>query len=237
MKTNRFATCAALIALAMAPLAAIAQSAAPAPATVTVTGEGKIEVAPDMATLTMGVTSRGESAAEALTANSADMAKILAALTEAGVATRDVQTSSINLNPVWDSEGYGKASAITGYEVSNQVTVSIRDLPALGKVMDGLVAVGVNQLYGLNFGLTEPEPQIDAARKASVADARRKAELLAEAAGLKLGAITSITEGGAGHGGPVAMFARDSAASGVPVAEGALTMTASVTVSWTLVAE
>jgi len=115
------------------------------------------------------------------------------------------------------------------------VTVRVRALDSLGGVLDAAVGQGANNLYGLSFGLQEPEPKLDEARRDAIADARRKAELYALAAGVTLGEVVSISEQ-TGYDRPMpemraASFAKD---SGVPVAEGELSLTASVTVVYDL---
>lgn len=218
------------------PAAAHAEAAAPAPAVLSVSGEGRVAAAPDMATISLGVESRGATAAEALAANSADLAAVLDLLGAAGIEAPDIQTSGLNLGPIYaPRDSGGGAMTVAGYQVSNMVTVRVRDLAALGELLDRIVGGGANQFNGLQFGIAEPGPLEDRAREAAVAEALRKAALLAEAAGMKLGAIRSLTEGG-GYGGPQPVFARD-AMSAVPVAGGEVAVSASVTISFELVAK
>ncbi|WP_108644432.1 SIMPL domain-containing protein [Fuscovulum blasticum] len=218
-----------LVALAMAlPFAAAAQAEA---ATITVTGEASTAAAPDMATLSIGVTKVGETAAAALADNTAQMQAVIDRLKAAGIEPRDIQTTGLSINPNWS--GYDSSVSggptITGYTATNIVTVQVRALDGLGAVIDAAVSDGGNTLNGLTFGLADPRPALDAARKDAVADAKAKADLLAGAAGLGLGPIVSLTEGG-GYGAPVPMFKADSAAGAVPVEQGAISYTASVTV-------
>lgn len=232
---NRSLPVFALALAALLPLAAPAAWAEAVPATITVTGEGMTEVAPDLATLSIGVTTTGATAAEALTANSASLAAVLERLKAAGIEDRDIQTSNLSVNPNWT--GYDSSSTsptIAGYTAMNFVTIKIRKLEGLGGVLDAAVSDGANTVNGLTFGLQDPRPAMDAAREAAVEDAAAKAALLAKAAGVALGQIQSISEGG-GVGGPAPMF-KDAAASAapVPVEAGALSMTASVTVVWQL---
>ncbi|PTE13027.1 SIMPL domain-containing protein [Fuscovulum blasticum DSM 2131] len=218
-----------LVALAMAlPFAAAAQAEA---ATITVTGEASTAAAPDMATLSIGVTKVGETAAAALADNTAQMQAVIDRLKAAGIEPRDIQTTGLSINPNWpgyDSSVSG-GPTIAGYTATNIVTVQVRALDGLGAVIDAAVSDGGNTLNGLTFGLADPRPALDAARKEAVADAKAKADLLAGAAGLGLGPIVSLTEGG-GYGAPVPMFKADSAAAAVPVEQGAISYTASVTV-------
>jgi uncharacterized protein YggE len=234
--TTAATTLAATLAAALALTAPQAWAEDRAPATITVTGEGLTEVAPDLATLSIGVTTTGETAAEALAANSAALDAVLARLKAAGVEDRDLQTANLSVNPNWtgyDSSSSG-AQTIDGYTAMNMVSVRIRALEGLGAVLDAAVSDGANTLNGLTFGLQDPRPAMDAARQAAVEDARAKAALIAAAAGVGLGDIVSISEGG-GYGGPAPMF-KDAAVSAapVPVQAGELSMQASVTVVWEL---
>ncbi len=222
-----------LSAALAAPLATTAAAQeAPAPM-ITVTGEGVVEAAPDIATLTIGVTTEGETAAAALAANSAALEAVLARLTAAGIEPRDMQTSNLSLNPNWTGHDSGTPT-ISGFVASNMLTVRVRALDSLGAVLDASVADGANTLNGLTFGLANPEPVLDEARKEAVANARAKAELLAEAAGVKLGKIVSISETAA-YQPPMPMFRQDAASAAPPVQGGELGMTASVSIFYEIV--
>ena len=201
---------------------------------ITVTGEGRVSSAPDMAMIHLGVTTQGDTAAAALAANSAEIAKVLANLTAAGIEGRDVQTTGLSINPNWQSTSSG-ASTIQGYIASNTVTVRVRALETLGTLLDAAVKDGANTLNGVEFGLQAPDPVMNEARKAAVADAKARAELIAGAAGVKLGAIKSISEGGpAPMPMPMLRMAAEAAAGAVPVASGEVGTTAQVTIVWTL---
>lgn len=204
---------------------------------ITVTGEGVTNAAPDMATIMLGVTSQAETAGAALGDNSARVAAILAELAKSGIAPRDLQTSGLALNPQfqYDSTGANATPEILGYIVTNNVTVRVRDLPNLGGLLDQVVRGGANTFNGLTFGLADPTPALDDARKAAVADARRKAELYAAAAGSTLGAILTLSEN-SGYAQPQPMFrmSADSAGASVPVASGELGITATVTIEYEL---
>jgi uncharacterized protein YggE len=221
---------AVVLALA-APLAA--ETTAPPP-TITVTGEASVESVPDMATLSIGVTSVAETAAAALRDNSAAMQAVIDRLKAAGIEDRDLQTTGLSVNPNWSSyDSSSSGSQITGFTASNMLTVDVRALAGLGQVLDAAVADGANTLNGLTFGLTDPRPVLDEARKAAVLDARSKAELIAAAAGVALGPVLSITEGG-GYGAPVPMYKADSAMAAVPVQQGEVSLSASVTIVYAL---
>jgi len=217
-----------ILAAALAlPLPALAQ----APPTLSVTGTGTVEAVPDLATLTIGVTTSRETAAAALAANNTALQAVLDRLTAAGIAARDMQTSNLSLHPDWSGQD-GAAPAISGYVASNLLTVRVRALEGLGTILDAAVADGANTLHGLGFGLADPEPALNAARREAVADARARAELLAGAAGVTLGRILSISEGGPSLD-QMPVFRAE--ASGVPVAQGELGLTANVTLVFELV--
>lgn len=210
-------TALALAASLALPLPALAENATRP--MITVTGTGTVEATPDIATLSIGVTTQGETAAAALSANTAQLEAVMARLTAAGIEARDMQTSNLSLNPNWT--GYDNSSTtgptIAGYVATNMLTIRVRQLDGLGAVLDAAVADGANTLNGLSFGLADPAPALDEARKEAVAEARARAELLATAAGVKLGRIISISEGSA-PSEPVPMFRADAAAAPVPVA-------------------
>lgn len=198
--------------------------------TISVTGTGSVESAPDMATLMIGVTTQGETAAVALAENSKATEAVIARLTASGVEARDLQTSNLSINPNWS--GYDSSSpSISGYVASNMLTVRVRALDTTGAVLDAAVADGANTLNGMTFGLADPEPAYAEARKEAVADARAKAELLAAAAGVKLGQVLSIADAGA-MTDPAPMYRDAVAASPVPVVGGELALVANVAVTW-----
>ncbi|NHX27200.1 SIMPL domain-containing protein, partial [Escherichia coli] len=148
------------------------------------------------------------------------------------IADADLQTSNLSLNPLWKNRSYssGEAPEIDGFAASNMLAVRVRDLTALGGVLDRVVGLGANSFNGLNFGLVDMQPAQDDARRAAVADALRKAQLYADAAGVNLGAVISINESG-GYG-PRPEFLEQSmrASADVPIEAGELEITASVTI-------
>lgn len=217
--------------LLSAALALPFSTAALAEAVVTVTGEATVEATPDMATISLGVTTEGASAAEAMAANSKALQAVIERLKTAGIEDRDLQTSNLSLNPNWVGYDSGSTPKIVGYVASNMLNVRVRALDSLGSVLDASIADGANTLNGISFELAAPRPAQDEARKAAVADARARATLLVEAAGGTLGKIVSITEN-SGYGSPMPMFKSDAAAAPVPVASGQIGLSASVTVSF-----
>ncbi|MBW6505536.1 MAG: SIMPL domain-containing protein [Rhodobacteraceae bacterium] len=210
---------------------ALPAAADPVPAQMTVTGEGRSIAAPDMASLNLGVVTRGLTAAEALGANSAALAAVLARLAADGIASRDIQTSGLSVSARYDYSDTGEGRVL-GYDARNMVTVRVRDLPALGALIDAAFAAGTNEFNGLSFGLADDRAATDAARRAAVADARARAALYAEAAGVSLGRIVTIAES-AGNEVPQPMSLRAAslaAAPPVPVAEGELSIAAQITI-------
>lgn len=224
----------ALAAALALPVAAPALADDAMPPMITVTGEGVVEAAPDIATLSIGVTTQGATAAEALAANNVAMDAVVARLTAAGIAGRDLQTSSLSLGLDYSRFDSSKSDAPTSYVASNMLTVRVRVLDTLGTVLDAAVADGANTLNGLTFGLADSAPALNEARKEAVADARARAELLATAAGVRLGKVVSISESPAASG-PMPMFRADAAASPVPVQGGELGLTAQVTIFYEIV--
>lgn len=203
------------------------------PATVTVSGAGTVAAAPDLAKITIGVVTQALTGAQALAANSQAMERLLQALGGLGIAARDIQTTNISVSPLRRPGKDGQPPEITGYEVSNQVRVKVRDLARLGRVLDQQVGQGANLVYGIRFGLQEPAPRLDEARKLAMADARRRAELYATTAGLKLGRVVAVQEAGAASPRPE-MAPRVMMSAAVPVVPGEQEIQASVIVTFTL---
>ncbi|MEO0427434.1 MAG: SIMPL domain-containing protein [Pseudomonadota bacterium] len=226
-----------LAALAVAPLPALAQESTEPRRTVSVQGSGESAAVPDMASITLGVTTEGRTAGRALDENSRAMAGVIEALQAAGIAERDIATTSVNLNPLYDQrpDAQGRR-AIRGYQATNQVRIRVRDLETLGTTLDAVAEAGATDMHGIAFGLADPTAALDEARRDAMADARRRATLYAEAAGATLGPVLSINEAGAARPVPfqagVAM--RAEAAMAVPVSPGEQTIRANVTVVYTL---
>ncbi len=203
--------------------------------TVTVTAAGTVEAAPDQARVNTGVTVEAPTAREALTKNTESMSKVITELKAKGVEAKDIQTSSFNVDPVMVYPKEGSPPKITGYRVTNQVSVLVRDLAKLGEVLDQLVTVGANQVNSLDFEVSKAETLKDEARKAAMANAYRRAELLAKAGGAELGSVLQIAEDVAfapprPYGG-VRMAKAEMAA---PIEQGTETLEARVTVTWEL---
>ncbi len=214
----------ALATLPFLPTAALAERS------ITVTGEATVSVAPDNANIRLGVTSQGKNAREASEANARQMTNVLAAIKEAGVADRDVQTSRLSLQPQYE-QGKAGPARLLGFQVTNQVTIRIREIDKFPGILDRAIAAGANEMSGIEFVVSEQSKLLDQARDDAVTDARRKAELYAKAAGVKLGAVTSITEEGSSPPRPVVQAMR---ASAVPVAPGEQLLRAAISVTFEL---
>ncbi len=247
MKRLKLIAAAALAGAAVQPAMAqdngIVPTIAAGHTLLTVTAQGSSTRTPDMATYSAGVTTQGKTANEALSANSQRMNQVMAALKSAGIADRDIQTSNLNLNPVYsqpkrlpDGSYDSDARQIVGYEATNTVTVRQRKLGDMGKVVDALVDAGANQVNGPNFMLTEAEAASNEARIDAMRTARERADLYARAAGLRVVRILSISESGGRMPAPMA-FARMEAAKDAappPIAAGELETTSNVTVQFEL---
>jgi uncharacterized protein len=221
---------AAILAGTLLATPALAQTAPPA--MISVTGEATVSVAPDLAQIDAGVTSEAKTAREASDANNAAMGKVLLALKGASIDEKDFQTSRLSLQPQAAPNRPGPTS-IVGYRASNRVTIRLRDVTKVASVIDTLVAAGANDVGSINFTVSQASKLLDEAREQAIADARRKAEIYAKAAGVSLGAPLSITEEG-GHGPiPYRRMAAGMAAS-TPVAQGEETLQVTVSVSWAI---
>ncbi len=203
----------------------------------TLTGVGEVFVAPDMATISLGVSSLDEKASVAMQINSAAMNKIFGQLKGAGIKPRDIQTSQLSLNPRWQQRSSNNnPPRIVGYEALNTVKVRVRDLGSVGSVLDVLTQTGANRINHISFGIQNPRPHKDEARRLAVADARTKAELYAQAAGVELGQVISISENGS-NPQPRAMArmgAVSMEADAVPVAAGEMGLRATIAIVYAL---
>jgi uncharacterized protein len=187
----------ALAAALALPLAASAQEALPPTPRIAVAGEGEAAIAPDMAWLNLSVTREAKTARAALDDANEAIAGVIAALKQAGIGDRDLQTSGLSIDPryVYPQNNDGSQQPqIVGYQVTNSLTVRVRDLARLGEVIDRAVTLGVNQGGGIMFDNDDPAEAMAEARKRAVADAVAKARTLAEAAEVNLGRVVEISE-------------------------------------------
>jgi uncharacterized protein len=223
---------AAIVAGLLLAAPALAQTQTMPPAVISVTGEATVSVPPDLAQIDGGVTSEAKTAREASDANNAAMGKVLLALKGAGIDEKDFQTSRLSLQPQTAPNRTGP-NAIVGYRASNRVTIRLRDVTKVASVIDTLVAAGANDIGGINFMVSQASKLLDEAREQAIADARRRAEIYAKAAGVTLGAPLSISEEGNAAPVPYRRMAAGMAAS-APVAQGEETLAVTVSVSWSI---
>lgn len=220
-------------------LGALAVSAGPASAAepahvITVAGQGGASGTPDQAQLSAGVTTLAATADAALADNARKMTAVFDALKRLGVPNKAIQTSNFSVQPQYADNPNGARQHITGYQVSNQVDVTLDDTRKLGPALDALVGAGANEINSVSFSIRDSAALLEVARKAAIADARKRAETYAAAAGASLGAVISIQEGGGGNM-PVMNYAgvvRGRAST--PTAAGEQSVTANVSVTFEL---
>ena len=231
---------AALLTTAHTGVAFAADTKTAKPGIISISATGRANAVPDMAVLNLSVRREAETAREALTANNNAMGGVLAAMKEAGVEDRDLQTSNFNIQPQYV---YPKSSKnrqpepprIIGYIVANSLTVRVRDLEKLGSIMDQSVSLGVNGGGNITFRSSNPDPIIEQARKDAMARAIAKAKTLTTSAGVELGRIQSINESSRGIPRPRAMAKLSRSAAvpeSVPVARGESSYSITVNVQW-----
>ncbi len=200
MKPLRIAALAALVAVAVAlagvglPERARGQEADGGQRSISATGSGTVNAVPDRAQFSFGVQSQARTASAAIQAADAALQRIVGALRQAGVAAADIQTEQLSLSPRTNDEGV----EILGYTAFSSVSVRVRDLDRAGAVVDAAVGAGANQVYGPSLVRSNQDALYRSALRAAYADARAKAQALADAAGVQLGAMTSTVEGGGG---------------------------------------
>jgi uncharacterized protein YggE len=194
-------------ATALVPVAAAAQAPAVAQAIsgtrLDISATGEVSRVPDVAIISAGVVTRASTATAAIQDNANRMERIRAALKRAGIADRDIQTSSINLNPDYRYEE-GKAPVLTGYQASNTLSIRFRDIRNSGEILDALVAQGANQINGPSLTIDNPDAALDEARTKAIAVGRKRAELYARSLGMRVVRLLSVSENG-GYSAPPPM--------------------------------
>jgi len=223
----------AAAAVAATLMAAPALAETVPPPMITVSGEATISVAPDQAEIEAGVTSDAKTAREASEANNAAMGKLLLALKAANTEQKDIQTSRLSLQPQYAPNRSGP-SPVVGYRASNRVTIRLHDILKVASTIDMLVGAGATDVGGIGFSVSNASKLLDEARGQAVADARRKAEIYAKAAGVTLGMPLGISEEGAPHPGPVFRARMAGGMAAAPVAQGEETLQVTVSVSWAI---
>ena len=199
--------------------------------TITMTGHGEVKATPNSATINAGVTTNAPSAAGALSANTSRMNQVFDALKKLGIPDRNIQTIGFSIFPQYTNGDNNSPRRVTGYQVNNEVTVRLDDIARVGSALDTLVGAGANQMNGISFDIGTPAPLLEKARAQAIGDARARAVTYAQAAGVALGPIISISEGG-GEVQPRPLYRAMALAAPVPVAPGEQSMTADVTVAW-----
>jgi uncharacterized protein YggE len=203
---------------------------------ITVSGTGEATARPDMAEVDLAVVTEAEEAAAALDRNNQSVHQLFATLKSRDIAEKDIQTTQFNVSPKYDYQrNTGGPRRIVGYTVTNEVHVKVRRLSQLGELLDAAVGSGANRIQGIRFQVSNRDDLLDAARKDAVARARHTAQLLAQAAGAKLGPVTSIRE--LTFGGPQPLAVReltDAVGSAVPVAPGRQSIAVQVTLTFSL---
>jgi uncharacterized protein YggE len=219
------------VLVTLLPLALPALADETKPATLTATGEGIVTAAPDIAVVTIGVVSNGRTAEAALASNASDMTAVIATIKGAGVAEKDIATSGFYVNPIYPPErdqNPDQPSKVVGYRVTNEVRVTIRDFAKAGAVLDKVIAAGANQVNGISFELSDRTGPADQALKAAVAEATRKAGLMAEAANLRLVRLQSLATNEGGGPVPYATARFEMAKAATPIMAGQQQVTANV---------
>jgi uncharacterized protein len=202
-----------------------------------VNGQASVNATPDFAKVTLGVTTTGKEAREALAANSKLVNALISLIKAEGIAAADVQTSSLSISQSMSNPTPTSTSArtITGYNVSNLVTVTVRDISRLGALIDKAVDAGANAIDGIAYGVNDPGALLDKARPLAMADAKRKAEIYANAGGAKAGRLMTLTEE---IGVQPIQFARvyqSAAAAATPIEPGQDKLTLTVTARFELI--
>lgn len=227
---------AALIVVCLSLAVSSPVRAAEAGRFISVQGTGTVSAPPDTAMVVAGVMTRAASARQAVDRNNAAMPALFTLLKEMGVKPEDIRTRGFTVAPVYARREPGKgAPGVTGYRASNRIEVTVRDLASLGALLDRLVGAGANTIHGVRFKIGKPRPLLDTARRRAVADARRRARLYAEAAGLRLGAVLRIEERRVQSPQPRLMAATAIRASApVPIARGQQEFRATIGVTFAI---
>jgi uncharacterized protein len=202
------------------------------PARIIVSGEGIVTVPPDYAEIMSGVTTKATSAKEATDANSKQMAAINAALQNAGVEQRDIQTVRFSVQPVYGPPQPNSSPKVVAYSATNQLGVKIRQISKVGDILDALIAAGATDAGSVQFLHSDPSKALDQARQAAMTDARRKAELYAQAAGQKLGGVAWIAEEPVAVSPSPGIVRAYAAPPSVPIAAGEDTLQVRITVGF-----
>jgi uncharacterized protein YggE len=206
------------------------------PDTLSVSGTGIVVVPPDIVTITLGVQTRGDEIGSAVAQNNLLSGRVMQALTEAGVAAQDMQTTYFNVYTQPKFDEFGNPTGEQLYIVDNTLTAVQRNPEALGATLEAALTAGANSVQSVVYGVDDLTPALDEARRLAIADGQRQAQQMAAAAGLTLGEIYSISDT---WGGPVPYYeamvgGKGGAPAGVPTAPGSLTYQVQVGLSYLL---
>jgi uncharacterized protein len=217
----------ALVALLAGAGGAVGSSAAVGGHTIVVTGQGSVRTVPDRAQVSLGVSTDGRTASAALRANSAEIAKVIAAVKAQGIPSADIQTEQVSLSLRYNQNG----DAVVGYTATNSVSVIVRSLAKVGPVIDAGVEAGANQVSGPNLVLSDQNALYRQAIRVAIANAKAKARAIARASGLALRRITNVTESGGPT--PLPVDAKTALpATGPPIEPGSTLVQATLTVTF-----
>ena len=219
----------------LGPRTTLAVDPAQAPEhTISVSGLGRVTITPDVADLRLGVQMTKPTVKQARDAAAAAMTNVIAALRAAGIAARDIQTSALSLQPVYDYNTNGAAPKLIGYQLTNVVAVTIRDLERVADAIDGAMGAGATTMDGVTFRVDDPKAAEKQARAAAMADAKAKADALASAAGVSIVGVASIVEGSSSVPSPIVFAEGAKAAADVttPVLTGTSEVQVSVSVAY-----
>ena len=224
-----------LLALAPVALPAAAHDQ-PEKRTISLSASGIVKTTPDMVEIAAGVTSEAQSARAALDQNTEAMAKVVETLKGEGIEPKDIQTANFSVGPIYEQRPYdrpdGKAPAVVGYRVTNQVRITLHDTAKLGAILDKVASLGANQIDAIEFGVSEPEALKDEARKLALKNVTDNAKLYAQAAGVTLGPILSITEEESSYQPRYLPSAATMEAKAAPIEAGTAAVEVRVRVNW-----
>jgi uncharacterized protein len=200
---------------------------------ISVSATGSVDAEPDLASVSVGAIVEADTAKEALARSSTLMAKLIDGLKALGIAAKDIQTTAINIEPRYAQAKDGRPAALAGYRLVNRVHLTVREVKRLGEILDGAIGLGANQVNGIGFDVSNAETLMDDARRLAIANARRRADLYAAAAGAELGSVLTISE--TTNASPRALpMARAAAVGPVPIEAGTRTLTVDVNVTYAL---
>jgi hypothetical protein len=247
MITAKFLVGLGAMTMLAGPAAAVNTDLVHVPPSISVEGQGRAYSPPDQVTVDIGVVTQAPAASKALSDNTESMSRLLKTISAHGIADRDVQTDQFSISPYYSnsgSYGYGGGASsanhepkLLGYRVTNDVRVKVRKISELGGLLDAVVENGANTVNNVSFSIEDLSPLLDGARKEAMSDARRKAQIYAEAGGVHLGKVLYVTENNASgpvHPGIFRAAVVSKASEPVPIASGAQELTVTATVVFAL---